>query len=147
MVRTKADSSFLKGSIYSWSVDSYSRQAESYNHYKREILFLFSAAGAKAPRKISFSAHSCGGASSSDCGKGEFVFTVRLINAIVDILLTSFDMLTVKQNIGGNPYFPHETPSWQKEITSFFKSAAVDSMKKTQIPSNEESSQEITMVL
>ncbi|KDR09006.1 PCNA-associated factor-like [Zootermopsis nevadensis] len=90
MVRTKADSSFVK------------------------------AAGAKAPRKISFSAHSCGGASSSDCGK-------------------------VKQNIGGNPYFPHETPSWQKEITSFFKSAAVDSMKKTQIPSNEESSQEITM--
>jgi hypothetical protein len=28
-------------------------------------------------------------------------------------------MLAGQQNIGDNPYFPSETPSWQKEITHF----------------------------
>jgi hypothetical protein len=55
-------------------------------------------------------------------------------------------MLAGKQNKGGNPYYTRETPSWQKQITSFFKSAEVESMKKCQTPSNENSSQEVSMV-
>lgn len=43
---------------------------------------------------------------------------------------------TGQQNTGGNPYFPRETPSWQKEITNFFKSATVESRKK-RAPTNE----------
>lgn len=76
-----------------------------------------------------------------------FFFTFRLIKCIVGVLLlSSFGMLAGKQN-RGNPYLPRETPSWQKEITGFFKSAAVESMKKSQTPSNEKGGREMPMVL
>jgi len=42
-----------------------------------------------------------------------------------------------KQGAGGNPYFSRETPSWQKEITSFFKPTAVDSVKTFEPASND----------
>jgi hypothetical protein len=56
-------------------------------------------------------------------------------------------MLAGKQNTGGNPYFPRETPSWQKEITAFFKSITVESAKKSENLSNEKSSRGMSMVL
>jgi len=54
-------------------------------------------------------------------------------------------MLAGKQDTGGNPYFPRETPSWQKEITSFFKPTAVDSVKIFE-PALNEKSGEMSMV-
>jgi len=54
-------------------------------------------------------------------------------------------MLTGKQGTGGNPYFPRETPSWQKEITGFFKPTAVDSVKTFE-PALNEKSGEMSMV-
>lgn len=59
------------------------------SQYKVKLrIFLFLAAGAKAPRKIpSFSARSSGSGSSSDCGKGEISLTFRLIKCTVGALL------------------------------------------------------------
>jgi hypothetical protein len=54
-------------------------------------------------------------------------------------------MLAGKQGTGGNPYFPRETPSWQKEITSFFKPNAVNSVKTFE-PASNENSGEMPMV-
>jgi hypothetical protein len=54
-------------------------------------------------------------------------------------------MLAGTQGTGGNPYFPRETPSWQKEITSFFKPTAVDSVKTFE-PASNENSGEMSMV-
>jgi len=54
-------------------------------------------------------------------------------------------MLAVNQGTGGNPYFPRETPSWQKEITSFFKPTAVDSVKTSE-PALSGNSGEMSMV-
>lgn len=63
-------------------------------------------AGAKAPRKVahvSISSTSTNSANgSSDSGKG------------------------------GNPYFPRETPEWQKEITTFFTKPACDTTKESE---------------
>jgi len=54
-------------------------------------------------------------------------------------------MLAGNQGTGGNTYFPRETPPWQKEITSFFKPTAVDSVK-TFKPASNENSGEMSMV-
>jgi hypothetical protein len=57
------------------------------------------------------------------------MLTSRLLQHIV-----LSGMLAGQQNTGGNLYFPHETPSWQKEITHFFKSATVECRKKSEAP-------------
>jgi hypothetical protein len=71
---------------------------------------------------------------------------LELYSIFVSVDLWSLPvMLAGKQVIGGNPYFPRETPSWQKEITSFFKPTAMDSVKTCEPASNEDSG-EMSMV-
>jgi hypothetical protein len=109
---------------------------------------LFSAAGAKAPRKIiSCPTTSSAGATTSDSSKGEnlHVDETCYLNHTVSVLSLS-GMLTGKGNTAGNPYFPRETPAWQKEITHYFKSATMESKKKHEAPPNE-NSREMTTVL